>query len=166
MTGIGSSADFFKFLLRVANGNKKIAETLISDYQSFIRAEAKRCKKKYEQKYKIRCHLSLEDLFNEGVIGFLRAVNYTNDRNKFSDHVRKMIKKEIVAALIKEINCKVFNSQLRDEFKLYRNIRSRLFKKLHRSPTVAELVKATKFSNNKIEQLEKLYQIAMDYEND
>ena len=165
MAGAGSSSpDFLKLLSKIANGDKSKAEQLVSDYKDFILEEAKRCKAKYQRKYEVWCELSLDDLFAEGVVGLLQAVKDVGYWNKFSDCVRKMIKEKILAAIIREIDFKAFNSRLKEEFAAYRKVRARLFRKLRRSPTIAELVKATKFSSDKVEQLEKLHQIAMDYE--
>lgn len=155
-----------ELLQDIANGGKKSQEILIEKYRHFIWGTGVYLKSKHERSYKIICNLSEEELFDEGVIGLLEAAFDESCWNKFEEVAEGKIARAIEIAVIADIAFRSFVSCLKDEFSLYRNIRARLFRKLKRSPTLKEMEKKLKWSVEKLEQFEKFYQIAMNYEGD
>lgn len=153
------SAKFLTELLeRAVNNDQQAKDQLILSYSPFIRSASKTMLSQYG------AVAEPEDLFQEGMVGLITAINDRTYWTRFGDYARRKIKEHIEVAVMAELRADQLKTSLRRDFLKYRNVMAELFNKLKRQPTLSELSKQTGFSKEKSEQLERIYQTALNYE--
>lgn len=138
--------------------SKAEIERLVNSYGVFIETTAIECKNKSPSS------LEPEELFEEGVVGLLKAVEESSSWSEFSGRVERKIRSEIEVAIRAELHFSKLGQDLREDFAEYRKVRAGLFQKLHRSPTLDEIVADTTLSREKLEGLENIYRSVIEYE--
>lgn len=133
-------------------------ERLVTSYKTFIESAVIECKNKSPSS------LESEELFEEGVVGLLKAVEESSSWNEFSGRVEGKIRNEIETAIRMELHFVKLDQELREDFAEYRKVRAALFQKLHRSPTLKEIAAKTTLPREKLEGLENIYRAAIEYE--
>ena len=159
-----SPAEILELLKKIRDGDRAAQEILINEYRLFIYSTAVFEKNNHEIRFGIVCGITNEEIFDEGVVGLLKSATDENCWEKFDEVAKGKISDEIKIAILNDVAFKSFISCFKEEFSLYRKIRTRLFKKLQRSPTPTEIEKKLKWSALKIKQFEKFYEVALDYE--
>ena len=134
------------------------AKRLVVSYEKFIRKTIK--------EFQNKCPPSLEpdDLFEEGIVGLLKAVDISSSWNEFSSRVENKIRDEVELAIRVELYSVKLGQDIGEDFAEYRKVLAMLFQQLHRSPTLDEIAAKTTLPNEKLEGLENLYRTALDYD--
>jgi DNA-directed RNA polymerase specialized sigma subunit len=161
-----SPTELIELLKKIKSGDRESQAVLIAEYNQFIYSMMIFLKTKHENRYGIVCNLTREEIYDEGVVGLLRAAADQNCWENFDKVAKEKIAAEIETAILADTAFKSFIAALKEEFSLYRSIRARLFKELRRSPTRSEMEKELKWPEDKLNRFERFYQIALDYEED
>lgn len=140
------------------NLSKSDKQRIIFSYEKFIKETVSDLKQRYNPE------IESEDLFQEGIVGLLKAANDAANWQEFAVLVEPKIIAEIATAIQRDIKFWQIIKTLRQDFAAFLKTRAKLFRKLHRDPTIAELVKATGLPDFKVENLELIYKTALDYE--
>jgi DNA-directed RNA polymerase specialized sigma subunit len=123
-------------------------EKLIISYSPFIKTAVCALRAKHKSNF------DPEDLFQEGAVGLLEAVNDRNLLARFPHYAKRRIKKAIELAIIRERTFRDGHARLAADFEKYRKKRVELFIKLGRAPTVAEMARDIGFKKQKVGRLE------------
>jgi len=133
-------------------------DEVVLSYSGYIRSLIKQLVRQYKRRP------DEEDLFQEGMTALLEAINESSGLTDSSVYFKWRIKEAILVAILKELGINNFKASLWNDFAKYRQIRADLRQKLKRQPTISELSEATGFTTEKTEQFQKLYKIALNYD--